>query len=225
MAGPPEPLEPRASPARHEASFFEVAARQRACRRFSDEPVPDALLARILRAATMAPSAENRQPWVFVVVRGEAARAEIGRLNRVAWEGGGRAHSEGRLSPALLADVEYGATGGLAGAPVLVVVGADTVRCLPATVGSSVFPAVQNLLLAATAVGLGSALTTLATVLADDLRVLLSLPASVAPVAVVPLGWPAAPLGPPRREPLSSKVHAERFGIPAAWAGGAPPVC
>jgi nitroreductase len=197
--------------------FFEVVGRQRACRRFADEPVSDALVARVLRAATMAPSAENRQPWVFVVVRDAGARGEVGRLVRLVWEGGGRAHSEGRLSPGLLEDVDGGATGGISAAPVLVVVGADTDRCLPTTIGSSVFPAVQNLLLAATAVGLGSALTTLGTTLAGDLRRLLALPEPVVPVAVVPLGWPAAPLGPPRREPLSTKVHDERYGRAATW--------
>jgi nitroreductase len=199
-------------------AFFDVVGRQRACRRFSDERVDEELVARVLRAATMAPSAENRQPWVFVVVREAATRAEIGRLTRLAWEGGGRAHSEDRLAPGLLADVDRGAMGGVSAAPVLVVVGADTDRCLPATVGSSVFPAVQNLLLAATALGLGSALTTLGTLLADDLRQLLSLPVAVVPVAVIPLGWPAAPLGPPRREALATKVHDEQYGRVAPWA-------
>jgi nitroreductase len=202
-----------------DASFFDVVGRQRACRRFTDEPVPEALVARALHAATMAPSAENRQPWVFVVVRDPATRAAIGRLNRVAWEGGGRAHSQGRLQPALFAEVEHGAMGGIGEAPVLVVIGADTERCLPATIGSSLFPAVQNLLLAATALGLGSALTTLGTLLADDLRALVSLPDTIVPVAVVPLGWPAGELSPPRREPISSKVHDERYGRPAPWAG------
>jgi nitroreductase len=202
-----------------DASFFDVVGRQRACRRFADDPVPEDLVARVLHAATMAPSAENRQPWVFVVVRDPATRAEIGRLGRLAWEGGGRAHSEGRLPPGLLAEVEHGAMGGIGEAPVLVVVGADTERCLPATIGSSLFPAVQNLLLAATALGLGSALTTLGTLLADDLRALVSLPDTVVPVAVVPLGWPARQLSPPRREPISSKVHDEHYGRPAPWAG------
>jgi nitroreductase len=199
-------------------SFFDVVGRQRACRRFSDEPVEDALVASVLRAATMAPSAENRQPWVFVIVREAGTRAEIGRLTRLVWEGGGRAHSEDRLPPGLLAEVDSGAMGGVSDAPVLVVVGADTERCLPPTIGSSVFPAVQNLLLAATALGLGSALTTLGTLLADDLRQLLSLPDAVVPVAVVPLGWSAALLGPPRREPISTKVHDEQYGRPAPWA-------
>ena len=116
--------------------FFTVFGRQRACRRFSAEPVDEAVLRRVLEAATMAPSAENRQPWVFVVVRDPAARAEIARMNRTVWQGGARAHSEGRLPAGLLADVEEGAMGGVAAAPVLVVVGADTERCLPATIGS-----------------------------------------------------------------------------------------
>jgi nitroreductase len=198
-----------------ERSFFEVVRAQRACRTFRDGPVTDELVERVLEAATFAPSAENTQPWVFVVVRDAAARERIGALTRRAWEGGGRAHSEGRLAPKLLADVERGATGGISAAPVLVVVGADTTRCLDATVASSTFPAVQNLLLAAGALGLGSALTTLTTALAGELRAVVGLPDHVQPVAVVPLGWPARALGPPRREPVAEHAHRERYG--AGW--------
>jgi len=89
-------------------------------------------------------------------------RAAIGALTRRAWEGGGRQWSESRLSASLLDEVDRGARGSVAAAPVLVVVGADTRLGLPQTVGESVFPAVQNVLLAATALGLGSALTTAA---------------------------------------------------------------
>src|SRR5438045_5791460 len=105
--------------------FFEIVLAQRACRDFSDQPMPDKDVERVLEAATHAPSAENRQPWVFVVVRDAATRSRIGELTQRAWEGGGRAHSESRLDAALLADVDRGATGGVSAAPVLVVVCGD----------------------------------------------------------------------------------------------------
>ncbi len=195
--------------------LFDVVARQRAHREFSDEPVDDDTIARILRAATFAPSAENRQPWEFVVVRRAESRKVIGELIARAWREGGRAFSEARLSPGLLADVDRGATGGIAGAPVHVVVCADVQRGLEATVASSVFPAVQNLLLAATALGLGSALTTIAIGYRDELQELLGLPAHVWPVAVVPLGHPRRALRPPRRDPFEAHTHRERYG--ARW--------
>ncbi len=197
-----------------DADLFTVVARQRACREFSPEPLGDEELAPLLDAATHAPSAENRQPWEFVVVRDASTRAAIGALTRRAWEAHGRAFSEQRLSPGLLADVDRGATGGIAAAPVHVVVCADVERGLEVTVGSSIFPAVQNLLLAATAAGLGSALTTLTTTFAAELTELLGLPTHVLPVAVVPLGRPARPLGPPRREPFAAHTHRERYGNP-----------
>ena len=194
---------------------FEVVHRQRACRTFGREPVDDDTVERVLDAATFAPSAENRQPWVFVVVRDAERRSAIGALTRQAWEGGGRAHSEGRLSPALLADVDTGAQGGVAGAPVLVVVAGDTRLGDRRVIEASVFPAIQNLLLAATALGLGSSLTTLPLVFGGragvDRR---SCPPRSLPMAVIPLGWPARPLSPPRRLPVAEKAHREIFGTP-----------
>ncbi len=194
--------------------FFAVATSQRACRAFTDDPVPDSLIGKVLDAATYAPSAENRQPWEFVVVRDPVRRAQIGDLMRRAWEQGGRAHSEGRLSPELLAEVERGATGSIGAAPVLVVVAADTERCLPVTVPSSIFPALQNLLLAANAVGLGSALTTIATTFAAELREIVGFPEALVPVAVVPLGYPEKPLGPPTREPYADHTHRDTYDEP-----------
>jgi nitroreductase len=194
--------------------LFDVVHRQRACRSFGDQPVDDDTVEKVLDAATFAPSAENRQPWVFVVVRDAERRSAIGALTRQAWEGGGRAHSEGRLSPGLLADVETGAQGGVAGAPVLVVVCGDTRLGDRRVLEASVFPAIQNLLLAATALGLGSSLTTLPLVFGGDLATMVGLPAEVLPMAVIPLGWPARPLSPPRRLPLAEKAHRETFGTP-----------
>ena len=77
------------------------------------------------------------------------------------------------------------------------------------------YPAIQNLLLAATALGLGSALTTLP-LAGGGLAELLALPEAVQPMAVVPLGWPARPLGPPRRAPVADKAFRQRYGSP--WA-------
>jgi nitroreductase len=104
-------------------------------------------------------------------------------------------------------------TGGFATAPVFVVVCADIERTLEVTVPSSVYPAVQNLLLAATALGLGSALTTIA-LMAEEVVPMLGLPAHVTPVAVVPLGYPARPLGPPRRDPFAQHTHRDTYGTP-----------
>jgi len=196
-------------------AIFDVIRGQRACRDFSNRPVDDDDVARVLDAATYAPSAENRQPWVFVVVRDDATRAQIHDLTLRAWQGGARAGATQRLDASLLADVDHGiAGGGYRRAPVLVVVAADGERAYPSTFGSSIFPATQNLLLAATALGLGSALTTITTAFTDGLRALLGLPDYVVPLAVVPLGHPARPLGPPRREPFAQHTHRDRFGTP-----------
>ena len=168
----------------------------------------------VIRSATHAPSAENLQPWVFVVVREAEVRDRIGALIRHAWREGAREYSTGRLSDSLMRDVDSGAEGGIGSAPVIVVVCGDTRIGIESTLPSSVYPATQNLLLAATALGLGSAMTTLATLFADELRGILGLPLSVRPMAVVPVGWPSRPLGPPRRLPPSERSHRDRYGAP-----------
>jgi nitroreductase len=201
----------------NDLTFFDVVAMQRACRRFRPEPVPDADIVRMLDAAVHAPSAENAQPWVFVVVRDAARRQAIGDLAGRLWDGGVRQRAQPRLGAALFEEVDESIRAGFGGAPVLVVVAgngrdATTRRVL----GASVFPAVQNLLLAAGALGYGSALTTLTTFAAEELRAVVELPAGVEPLAVVPLGRPAHALGPPRRDPAASKTHLDRYGLPFA---------
>jgi nitroreductase len=147
-------------------------------------------------------------------VRDPAARAAIGELTARLWQGGAGELEAGRLSPGFWRDVDRGAMGGVAAAPVLVVVCGDTRLTYPQSMGASVFPAVQNLLLAAHALGLGSTLTTLPVVGGDELCGLLDLPPEVVPVAVVPLGHLPAPLGPPRRQPISEKAYRDRYGTP-----------
>jgi len=197
------------------AELFDVIHRQRACRNFTDKDVDDELLEKVLDAATFAPSAENSQPWVFVVVRDPERRKAIAELTRRMWEGGARAYEEKKLDARVLADVDKGVASGFATAAVTIVACGDSRNAFESTLPSSVFPAVQNLLLAAAALGLGTALTTLATAFADELSALLELPDKVTPMAVIPLGWPEKPLGPPKRISYKEKSHRDRFG--ASW--------
>jgi nitroreductase len=194
--------------------FFEVVHTQRAARSFLPDEVSDETVGRILKAATHAPSAENSQPFVFVVVRDPDLRQGIGELTARLWQGGARAAEEGRLSPAFLRDVDGGAMGGIAAAPVLIVVCGDTRLTFAPAMDASVFPAVQNLLLAAHALGLGSTLTTLPVLGGDELPRLLGLPPEVVPVAVVPIGHLPKALGAPRRQPVEEKAHLDRYGNP-----------
>src|SRR5215469_13242922 len=92
--------------------FFDVVLNQRACRQFSERPVDSELVERCLEAAVHAPSAENRQPTVFLVLRDPAQRDAVNALTRRAWREGGRAHSEGRLAPAFLKEVDEAPSGG-----------------------------------------------------------------------------------------------------------------
>jgi nitroreductase len=194
------------------SDFYDVVLGQRACRAFAPDDVPDDVLRRILTAATHAPSAENRQPWRFIVIRDPDLRQRVGELAQRAWDGGGKAWTEDRIPADMLAAVDAGARGGVAGAPVLVVVAVETDDVAPAALEASIWPAVQNLLLATAAEGLGSALTTLPTMFPRDLAELLGLPPTVRATAVVPVGRPAAPLGPPRRRPVAEVVHRDRWG-------------
>lgn len=189
-----------------------MVLRQRACRNFAPDPVPDEDVARILDAAVHAPSAENAQPWVFVVVRDAEQRRRIAELTGRLWDGGASQHSRPRLAADLFADLDDAVRSGFGGAPVLVVVAGDGRDAITRrTLGASIFPAVQNLLLAANALGYGSALTTLATVAPAELRSIVELPGGVEPMAVVPIGRPARPVGAPRRVPSADKTYVDRY--------------
>jgi nitroreductase len=215
--------------------FFEVVATQRAIRRFCPDPVPDALVHRILEAATRAPSARGAEPWAFVVVRDAGRRAEIGRLYRSAWDTGQRftaatdADRDVKDAPhyarMMRGADELART--LADVPVLIVCCLDHARLGPIADGSgglrapaaayaSVLPAVQNLLLAARALGLGTTLTTLHRTFEDELRTLLAIPATVEPVVVVPVGFPADRFGPTRRRAVEDVAFLDTWGAPLA---------
>ena len=191
---------------------------QRACRRFDpDGKVLDADVERILESAVHAPSAENTQPWSFVVVRNEDTRAQLADWWTETWNaGGGDFIRQSVDDKALVADLEYGFNrGGFAAAPVVVVVCADTERVPEIYAPSSIYPAVQNLLLAAADLGYASCLTTgLTTFGIDRVREKLQLPDTLLPMAAVYLGKSARKLAPPRRRPALSVTYREQFGKP-----------
>jgi nitroreductase len=189
-----------------------VLRHQRACRSFTDRPVDDETLTTILELATRAPSAQNLQPWEFVVVKDPDRRAAIWELGARLWAMGGSEATKDAVPEAMHADVAQAVTSGFAKAPVSIVVGVDTARCDRSMAGSSIWPAVQNLLIAATAHGLGSALTTISTLFADELRSIVAFPDTIDPLAVIPLGHPAKTLGSSRREPVEEHAHREEYG-------------
>lgn len=195
------------------------------CRFYRPDPIPDDVLARVLDATRWAPTGGNRQGVRFVVVRDADRRGALRDLYVPLWEQyAARARVRpGAPLPRLLANADHMARH-LHEVPVLVVVCAQ-LKDLMATDrhldrltivgGASVYPAVQNLLLAARAAGLGTALTTLLCAVEPQVKALLGIPDGVATAAMVPMGYPArdfpATLA---RKPLDASVFAETWGAP-----------
>jgi nitroreductase len=211
--------------------FFTVVDTQRAIRRFRPDPVPDAAIRRVLEAATRAPSARGAEPWAFVVVRDPGTRAAIAAHYRAAWEAGERftaatdADRDVRDRPhyARMMRAAGELAADLAVAPVLIACCLDRRRLgplaapdgtlrSPAAAYASILPAVQNLLLAARALGLGTTLTTLHRRFEPELKRLLDVPAPVEVVALVPLGRPRDGFGKTRRRPLDDVAFLDRWG-------------
>jgi nitroreductase len=197
--------------------LFSVIHAQRACRSFDPAgAVPDTDVECILDAAVHAPSAENTQPWSFIVVRDEQTRIDLAAWWTETWNAGGNEFARKHVSDALYADmVKAVGPNGFAAAPVVVVVLLDTERVLEPFAQSSIYPAVQNLLLAANALGYGSCLTTGLTLFGvERVRERLGLPEKMSPMAAVYIGKPAKALKPPRRRPATEVTYRERFGKP-----------
>jgi nitroreductase len=130
------------------------------------------------------------------------------------WERGGRDATKPEVDTYGWRDVDAWATGAFAQAPVMIVVCGDSRKMDASRLPSSIFPAVQNILLAAIDLGLGSLLSTLPVVSADDARAILALPDHLVPLALIPIGWPARTLRPPTRHSFAEKTHRDRYGTP-----------
>ncbi len=201
--------------------IYQVMNTQRAIRRFKPDPVPEEAIRKIIDAATRAPSGSNRQPWGFVVVRDDAKREAIAEALRESFQSRGVFGNTDAIEDPVRRRMMKGAMelfGNFAAAPVLIVPCLVSVQS-PAPegllAGSSIYPSVQNLLLAARAEGLGTVMTTPQAGIIDTLRIELRIPDHATPVAMIPLGYPAVRFGPVNRRPTDEFIHWD------GWSGSA----
>ena len=194
---------------------FEAMSTMRSVRLFTDEPVSDEHLERIMRMAQFAPNGSNDQRYRFIVVRDAEQRAAIGRLYRDGIlhamgldsidEAVARAANEGYMRREVVALAKDMPTT----PPVLIFAGGTTNG--HSEPGASVFPAVQNLCLAAWAMGLGTIITTAWQRNEAEVREVLGVPDDVYLGALIPLGHPARKYGPPKRGPLEEIIIHDRW--------------
>lgn len=203
---------------RETIDVLEAIATTRSMRRLKTDPISDDVIRAILEAAVRAPSGSNQQSWSFIVIRDPRIKQRIQELYHAAWEQYSAAREQ--AIQALPEDERptsrrvHGSARHLADhmheAPVLIMCcirGSESF-----TLGSSIYPAVQNLMLAARAFGVGSTLTTIHRGRDAEVKQLLNIPDDVHTAALIPLGYPTGRWGEGKRKPLEDVVFAERFG-------------
>ena len=205
----------------------------RAIRRYRDESVPDAALRDILFAATRAPSGSNRQPFRFIVLTDSevASRAKtlIARGARSIWEGkrktdqyDQRSGQDERSPKARMARTMDAYVDNFERVPALILPCLVRYREPTPMEGASLYPAVQNLLLAARALGYGGVITGFQGLVEQELKELLGIPEEVFIGCTISLGKPVGHHGPVRRRPMSELVYGDNWGESAAWAQDPP---
>jgi len=203
-------------PERESLDLFDALHSTRAMRYLKPDPIDDEVLWEILDAAIRGPTGGNQQGWSWIVVRDAEVKRQIAAWYLEGWE-----RSYGQRREAILADESEAGLGkvnflsaehlanNLADAPVWVF----PVAHGGGRAGSSIYGAVQNLMLAARAYGIGSTLTSLYQGHEDDVRELLGLPEGAQTMALIPLGYPArGKFSQPKRHPVDEVTHWERYG-------------
>ena len=224
--------------------MLEAIHSARAIRRFKPDPVPEAVLTAVLDAAIRAPSAGNAQNWVFLVVRDAEQRRKLGVLYRKAsdiasamYAARGRPpHLTGEQFRRLMSSGSF-LWDHLADAPVILVPCQTQPKvpppeALPPDVrarhleeqryverirGASIYPAVQNVILACRAFGLGTTITTNHIRCEDEVKAVLGVPDDVQTFALMPIGYPLDSFGPVVRRPVAEVVYADRWA--RRWPG------
>lgn len=195
-----------------------------AIRRLKADPVPASLIRKVCEAGTFAPSGGNRQPWTFIAVTEPERRAWVAERYRKTFDAyiapgleaaqkPGYAASRRKILEGALYLAEH-----LHEAPVLLFVAGWTRRGQEQKEG--LFPAIQNILLACRAVGLGASLTTLTQAFRTDLDPFLGLPPEQPSCAMLPIGWPRVQYRKPVRRSIDDCLHFEKF--PAETGGKKP---
>lgn len=211
----------------------------RALRRFKSDPVPDAIISRILDAAIRAPSAGNNQDWLFIVITDAAQRQKVADVYRRAsmwvrqvYENNPPAAGANKSQHERMLKSGYYLHEHMADAPVLIVPSLrlrhpelptslpeeahrTIARQFPWRAGASIYPAVQNIILACRALGLGTVLTTNHMLLEDEMKQVLGLPPDVMTFGLLPIGYPVGRFGPVVRKPISEVAFRDRY--PLRW--------
>jgi nitroreductase len=209
--------------------MLEALATTRTIRRYTDEPIPGEDLSTILWHATRAPSGSNRQPFRFLVLRdgdrAVAAKAILGESFRAGWankrasDGYTRGSGVEASTPkARMAATMQHYVDNVERIPVIILACLQRYRGPNVYEGNSIYPACQNLLLAARALGYGGAMTGWHLAVERELRELLDIPDEAALSACITLGRPAGHHGPVRRRPIGELVFDDRWGASAEWA-------
>ncbi|HEX9477879.1 MAG TPA: nitroreductase family protein [Methylomirabilota bacterium] len=221
-----------------ELGVLEAIHSARAVRRFRPDPVPEAVITEILDAAIRAPSAGNAQNWVFLVVRDAEQRRKLGIIYRKASDIASAMYAA-RGRPPHLTEEQFRrlmASGSflwdhLAEAPVILVPCQTQPKvpppeALPPDVrarhleeqryverirGASIYPAVQNVVLACRAFGLGTTITTNHIRCEDEVKAVLGVPDDVQTFALMPIGYPLDAFGPVVRRPVAEVAYADRW--------------
>lgn len=187
----------------------------RALRRLRPDPVPPELIRKVCEAGTFAPSGGNRQPWFFIAVTEPERRAFVAERYRSAF----RAYIQPAVVAAERPEYPEAKRRNLRAAvhlaehlhevPVLLFVAGWTRRGAPQL--QALFPAVQNVLLACRAVGLGASLTTVHTAYGAEIDGWLGLPPNAPTCAMLPIGWPLGRYARPERRSIDTCLFFERY--------------
>ena len=231
MSDPPVPVDrltPWSLPS-DQVGLLEGLTTTRTIRRYTAEPVPDEILRALLFAATRAPSGSNRQPFRFIVLtdgpKAVVAKRMIAEGARRIWEakrdsdgydrgsGADSASPKARMARTMQHYVDH-----FESVPVLVLPCLVRYRQPSPIDGASIYPACQNLLLAARALGYGGAFTGMQYPVESELRELLGIPIGVFLAGTITIGRPAGHHGPVRRRPLAELVFSEDWDVAPDWA-------